>query len=44
MMTIDQRNGALLVVAADSTLLTVGDKQEERFHPNSFVVLKYKPR
>lgn len=44
MMTIDQRDGALLVVAADSTLLTVGDKQEERFHPNSFVVLKYRPR
>lgn len=44
MMTIDQRDGALLVVAADSTLLTAGDKQEERFHPNSFAVLKYRPR
>lgn len=44
MMTIDRRDGALLVVAADSTLVAGAGDPVEKFHPNSFVVLRYAPR
>lgn len=46
MMTMDERNGTLLVVAADSTLIERDGQDEpvERFHPDSFVVLEYAPR
>lgn len=45
MMTMDDRNGTLYVVSADSTVRTVKNRKEakEYYHPNSFVVLEYSP-
>ncbi|MBU0825067.1 MAG: hypothetical protein KKA44_13430 [Alphaproteobacteria bacterium] len=44
MMAMDVRDGSLLVVAADSTLVAGPGEAKEVFHPDSFVVLKYAPR
>lgn len=45
MMTMDERDGRLLLVAADSTLVVRdGRDPVEKFHPDSFVVLEYAPQ
>jgi len=44
MMTIDPRDGTLLVVAADSTFLATEGETVEKIHPGSFVVMKYAPQ
>lgn len=46
MMTMDDRNGRLYVVTADSTLRAVEGQADpdEHYHPDSFVVLQYAPQ
>lgn len=46
MMSMDQRTGALLVVNADFTRSPPDARGEttKTFHPDSFVVLTYRPR
>lgn len=44
MMYMDERNGNLYFVTADSTMTKDASGQEKQvYHPNSFVVLTYKP-
>ncbi|HWK48482.1 MAG TPA: hypothetical protein VNR40_01285 [Steroidobacter sp.] len=44
MMFMDERNGKLYFVTADSTTTTdAKGEAKQAYHPNSFVVLAYKP-
>ncbi len=42
MSFMDERNGNLYFVTADSTTTTENGKEKQVYHPNSFVVLTYK--
>jgi hypothetical protein len=43
MSFMDERNGNLYFVTADSTTTLENGKEKQVYHPNSFVVLTYKP-